>query len=220
LARIQSIQALLCILLTLFLGLPFSKAQIAEPDSLSSDSIISFDPVEALDTNVASNETILPEQDEVEPAKAPDKYSIRFSEKDLIAEKGQLVGTNVFIKNNSAEAGSFSLDFALPNGWKIFGGQAIYAFEAGEEKLLPVRLMPTNLIGNTKFVINVLVFDELGNQVTGDFFYVGSKKVVEWDMAVGPSNTIYLKNGESESGFDLNILNLGNFKHTLSALTL
>ena len=214
-ARIQSIQALLCILLTLFLGLPFSKAQIAEPDSLSSDSIITFDPVEALDTNVASNETILPEQDEVEPAKAPDKYSIRFSEKDLIAEKGQLVGTNVFIKNNSAEAGSFSLDFALPNGWKIFGGQAIYAFEAGEEKLLPVRLMPTNLIGNTKFVINVLVFDELGNQVTGDFFYVGSKKVVEWDMAVGPSNTIYLKNGESESGFDLNILNLGNFKQDL-----
>jgi hypothetical protein len=150
-----------------------------------------------------------------EPERAPDKYSLRFSENDLIALQGELVGTNILVRNNSSESGSFSLEINIPSGWKLFGGKKTYSFEAGEEKIVPIRLLPNNLLGSTRFVINVLVFDELGNQVTGNFFFVGSKKVVEWDVAINPGNNIYLKNGETSTKFDVNVLNLGNFKQDI-----
>ncbi len=164
----------------------------------------------AIDTSASATDTT-----QVAPPAPTSDFEIRFAEKDLIAYKGELIANNLTLVNNTSNSASLSIVISVPEGWRQFGGKGVYDLAPGGTKLVPVRLLPTHLQGNTKFVINVQLYDGQNNQVGGSFFYVGSHKVVDWDLAVNPANTMYFKNGQKNLVFDVSVINMGNFQQDL-----
>lgn len=158
----------------------------------------------ALDTNVLSSTPEL---------QGP--IAIRLDAKDLEARKGDLLANNVYVKNNTKEIKRFYVDVALPASWKYFGANRLFTVSPGQEVIVPLRVLPTRLMGSTKFVVNVFLFDEEDKQLSSEFFFVQSFKNVDWDVSVEQGNSIYFKNGENTAEFDVNILNKGNYEQDL-----
>lgn len=141
--------------------------------------------------------------------------AIRVSEKEIEASRGDLLANNIYVKNNTATQQEFYVDIALPSGWKYFGTNRNFTVAPGQEVVVPLRVLPTRLMGSTKFVVNVLLFDGNDQQIGSEFFFVQSFKNVDWDVSIDQGNTIYFKNGENKADFDLSVLNKGNYDQDL-----
>lgn len=169
------------------------------------------------DTNVASNpvvaDTLISTPADDINSNAP--IAIRLTEKEVEATKAELISNNFFVKNNTDQAKNFYVDIALPGGWKFFGTNRMFNVAPGQEVVVPLRVLPTRLLGSTKFVVNILLFDEEDTQIGSEFFFVQSFKNVDWDVSVDKGNSIYFKNGENTSNFDISILNKGNYDQDL-----
>lgn len=141
--------------------------------------------------------------------------SIRLTEKEIEATKGELVSNNVFVKNTSGEAVNFYVDIALPGDWKFFGTDRMFTVAPDQEVVIPLRVLPTRLLGSTKFVVNILFFNEEEEQIGSEFFFIQSFKNVDWDVSLEQGNVIYFKNDQTKAKFDLSVLNKGNYDQDL-----
>ena len=143
--------------------------------------------------------------------KTASKLSIQLEESDIRVSKVQLAANLLTVQNNTDKAVTYYVELNLPEGWKSFGLQRYFTVNPGAIMVVPLRVLPLSLKGNTQFFIGVNVFEENGDALASNYFYISSLKIVNWDVSVTPGKKIYFKNGENTNSFDLNVINQGNY---------
>jgi len=138
--------------------------------------------------------------------------SADFSDNDVELLKNDVVNNTLRIVNNSKDSIGFTVDFTNPPGWKILAAEGRqYKLSAHDSLFIPVRLLPkTKSKGNAHFVINAFLISEEGIQLTDAYFFIHFKKIIDWDLNVGPTQKFYFLNNQKSIAFDLSVLNLGN----------
>ena len=139
------------------------------------------------------------------------KLSIQLEESDIRVNKVELAANLLTVQNNTDNEVTYYVELSLPDKWKSFGLQRYFIANPGETMVVPLRVLPLSLKGNTQFFIGVNVFEENGDALASNYFYISSYKVVNWDVSVTPGKKNYFKNGENTSSFDLNVVNQGNY---------
>ena len=71
------------------------------------------------------------------------------------------------IKNNGALSITVSLDATMPSGWRIMNNKASYSIAPKDSIFIPFRVIPKGpLKGNTKYLIDVIVYNQNKNSLT------------------------------------------------------
>lgn len=141
-------------------------------------------------------------------------FEVEFKEVEVEFKKNEIVSNPARIKNTSDQEVVFYMEASLPPGWSGLGfSKRLYKVAPGDSMYIPFRIVPKGqLIGNTKYSINVMVRTEDGLPIGVSSFFCFTKKIVKWEMSVLPEDKIYFRNGESQSDFSLALLNTGNYE--------
>ncbi len=143
----------------------------------------------------------------------PTDFEIAFVTQEIEFLENEIVSNPLKIVNNSSEAIELFLDVSAPPGWTMLKiTKKEFTIAAGDSTFIPTRLIPKGKVeGNTKYSINAMVRTNDGLPVGVGSFFCFTKKVVKWEMKVGPTEKIYFKNDQDEAQFDLNLKNKGNY---------
>lgn len=144
----------------------------------------------------------------------PSQFSIGFMIDEIEFKKNEIVSNPIRIVNNSNQTAQLHLDVSAPPGWFLMKtSKREFSLAAGDSIFIPTRLIPKGGVeGSTKYSINAMVRTEDGLPLGVGSFFCFTKKVVKWEMKVGPDDLIYFKNDEDEARFDLTLKNKGNYK--------
>ncbi len=143
------------------------------------------------------------------------QFQVQFKEQEVEFKKNEIVSNPAKVQNNSDQTLAFYLEASIPPGWSSLGStNRVYQVAPGDSIFVPFRVIPKgDLIGNTKYSINVMVrSEESGLPLGTSSFFCFTKKIVQWEMSVLPEDKIYFRNGEEQSEFALSLLNIGNYE--------
>jgi len=144
-----------------------------------------------------------------------------FTESDVELTKNSVVNNVLRITNKTKNTIRFTVDFAAPPEWKLIGGDGnSYELNSMDSIFIPLRLVPTTIIkGNTHFTVNAFLVSEDGIQLNDAFFFIHLKKIIKWDLNIGPSEKIYFLHNQKTANFNLNMINMGNEREEIHLLT-
>lgn len=124
------------------------------------------------------------------------------------------VVTNVLkLKNNNGKTYTLSVSINVPPGWKTLNNEnRIYELKPNDSLYIPVRILSSNKKskGGTKYSIAAYINTNEGKQMAFARFLAGRPKISNWQMHILPRPRIYFLNGESNAGFQLNLVNEGD----------
>jgi hypothetical protein len=142
------------------------------------------------------------------------QFEVRFMQEEIEFKSNEIISNPLKVVNKSNREMVLTLDISNPPGWRLFkSGKDAFTLAAGDSIFIPTRLVPrASMEGNTKYAINAMIRDEDGLPMGVSTFFCFTKKVVKWNMEVGPTEKIYFKNGEDEAQFDLTLTNTGNYQ--------
>ena len=140
------------------------------------------------------------------------QYEVKFKLDEIEFLANEVVSNPLMIKNISPRETTVTLDVSYPPSWRIIGVKKTEITIAANDSIyVPLRLIPSGGIGgNTKYAINAMIRNTDGYPVGVSQFFCFTKKVLKWEMEVGPSDKIYFRNDEDEADFDLTMKNTGN----------
>lgn len=140
------------------------------------------------------------------------QFEIRFKLGEVEFKENEIVSNPLLIKNNSNQDATVTLDVSHPAKWTIIGlKNSEIVIPAKDSVFIPLRLIPKGGIeGNTKYAINAMIRNKEGYPVSVGQFFCFTKKVLKWEMEVGPTDKIYFRNDQDEADFDLTLKNTGN----------
>lgn len=135
-----------------------------------------------------------------------------FIQKEVELKKGEIVSNVLRVVNASTKPKSFYIDISHPLKWKpLINTNKLFELKPGDTIFVPIRVIPgTEFKGNMSYLINAFLTNEEGKQISSDFFFTSTKKVVKWEMNVVPRERIYFLNNEKTTNFGLYIFNAGN----------
>jgi len=141
----------------------------------------------------------------------PGAVTTSFLATDIELQTSDIVSNVLRIVNRSKEVVRFTIDIASPDKWKLLGkSDKVYALSSFDSVFIPVRLIPSLIKGSTHYIINAFLVSEDNSQLGNAHFFAHTKKVVKWDVAVGPREKIYFLNNEKSTAFSLSVFNEGN----------
>jgi hypothetical protein len=192
-----------------FLGcFVLSRAQQTTGDSTRKVSIVPVNP----DTLKKSNTAIpLVKTDSVKAPKRAEKLSAKFDSSEVIITEGEVFSENIRVVSNIDLPLSFKADVNFPEEWRsLVNPNKIFFIAPHDTIYIPIRLIPNEKIrGNTKYMINVFLFDTLGAPITSTHINAARPKFMKWTLTLGPNKKIYFKNDSNEAKFTINIGNEG-----------
>lgn len=143
----------------------------------------------------------------------PTDFEVNFVIPEVEFKQNEIVSNPIRVVNRGTTAVQLSLDISAPPGWTLLKvNRRDFNLAAGDSIFIPTRLIPKGKVeGNTKYAINAMIRTQEGFPVGVGSYFCFTKKVVKWEMKVGPSEKVYFKNGEDEATFDLNLTNKGNY---------
>jgi len=149
------------------------------------------------------------------PETNPDAKSqlvIRFTDKEVLFAKGELISDVLIIKNTSNDSAKFYIDYSYPAKWKTFNkSNKLYTLAANDSIFIPVRIMHGELPkGNTKYMIGAFVFNTDGQQLGYSYFFANIHKDVRWELEVLPEKKLYFPNSTNVVDFSVYLYNTGN----------
>lgn len=142
------------------------------------------------------------------------QFEVAFTKAEVEFLNTEMVSNPLKVVNKSKGEVQVTLDIGAPPNWKALSSSTrAYTLSPGDTIYIPIRLVPgAGIIGNTKYAINVVLRDNDGFALGFSSFYCFTKKITEWEMSVLPEDKIYFKNGQNEGEFQVNLMNVGNYK--------
>ena len=139
-------------------------------------------------------------------------YEVKFKLDEIEFLKSEVVSNPLMIKNKSSQPTTITLDVSYPPNWRIIGTRKNeVTIPANDSIYIPLRFIPAGGIGgNTKYAINAMIRNTDGYPVGVSQFFCFTKKILKWEMEIGPADKIYFRNDEDEADFDLTLKNTGN----------
>lgn len=128
-------------------------------------------------------------------------------------KQNEIVSNPVRVINKGTRRATIYLELSAPRDWTTLrSSDKSYTVAPGDSIFIPVRLIPKGRVeGNTKYSINGMLRTDNGIPLGVGSFFCFTKKVVKWDMSVGPDEKIYFKNEQDQVNFELTLENTGNY---------
>ena len=150
-------------------------------------------------------------KDSLATPKRAEKLIATFDTTEIVIDEGEMFSKNVRIVSNYDSPISFRTDVSYPAEWKsLANANKVYHIQPHDTLYIPIHLVPLGkVIGNTKYMINVFLFDTIGAPITSSYIYAAKPKLSKWTLDVGPQKKIYFKNDSTQESFTVNVGNDG-----------
>ncbi|MCC6690815.1 MAG: hypothetical protein IT235_04720, partial [Bacteroidia bacterium] len=149
--------------------------------------------------------------DSLKAKKRAEKLTAFFDTTEVNIKEGEVFSKNLKVVSNVDVPITFKASVGYPADWRsLLNKSKVYHIGPHDTAYIPIRLVPYDkVIGNTKYMINVYLYDTIGAPLTSAYIHAIKPKITNWIFNVGPQKKIYFKNDSTESCFNINIGNEG-----------
>jgi len=134
-----------------------------------------------------------------------------FTQPNVTLKAGEIVSNVLKIVSTASEPVRFKVSLTLPGHWRVMSlDEKIFTMEAKDTMYIPIRIIPSNLKGNSQYFISAVLRDSSAKQRASASFVTASIKQIRWDLNIFPSSRIYFMNNQTSVPFAVNLFNEGN----------
>lgn len=128
----------------------------------------------------------------------------------------EMAGNVLRIVNNTRSPQVLTVNLTIPDGWELFTNlDRTFEVAAQDSVFVPVRVIPAKTSkGNTDYLINAILVDTSGFQLSNDYWYVNVNHLSEWNAMV-PNKKVYFINNKNDASFEVFVENTGNADETI-----
>jgi len=150
---------------------------------------------------------------------APVDISTRFTRQTIESAAKQTFFNALIIKNNSNRQENFTLNFTVPEGWTVIGGDKIEINLPPLDSItVPLRVaIGSNVRGDIGYNVIASLTDTRGNTIKNEYCFVKIPRTA--DLTIRYSNRIFYLDPTSKSAeFSVSIHNKGNREELINFL--